>query len=661
MNRIGVRAGTLVAALSLLAPAIQAGLNHWTSIGPEGGPISVLVTDPRRPGSIYASGGTLVFHSSDRGDHWAPLDLGLDILVRRLVIDPRDSRLYLAGSEALLMSDDQGGHWSRIGQELSGLELYDVTLDSGNPDALAVATNKGVWMSSDRGATWRQQLSTEEVRSVRVSGAGIFAVTRFHQLAVSRDAGHTWWVGYIEEYGVVDLALDPGDPDTVYLSIEYGAQLLKSTDGGRNWSPACSGLPVYGCFLRLYADPRSPGTVYGALWDQDRPDVGRRVFVTRDGAASWTPFACPGAFASLAFDPEDIGTIYTGTQGEGVFRSTDQGGHWETINQGLAASDVHDIEALPDSRILAGVHGQGILSRSGDSWLTLVSSRNLSGNIDADPHQPGHVFATIQDHDYSFSALYETGDGGATWQKNPVELHGETAKVAVSPDRPQTVYIAIAYMMFEAPQGGVIKSTDGGISWGPTGTGKNSPTWDVVVSPGQPDTVYIVCGDDWNWGSARHGIYKTVDGGATWKQIHPDEYVFSLVVDPRDPNTIYAGARGVVYKSTDAGGAWQDLDLNSPASDVVALAIDPQEPALLWAGLNAHGRTGSKSGVFVSSDGGVSWQEFNDGLGCRAITCLAIDPSRPRSVCAGTEGGGAWTLQLDRPRMQRQPSRRPGR
>jgi len=228
-----------------------------------------------------------------------------------------------------------------------------------------------------------------------------------------------------------------------------------------------------------------------------------------------------------------------------------------------------------------------------------------------DPHQPEHVFTVITGKDGR--GLYESTDGGATWKKNPVDLR-DRAKIAIPHDR--------------------------------AGTGNGSPAWELAVPPSQPETVCIVAGDRGGWTSLLHGICKTTDGGTTWKKIHPDEYVYSLLVDPSDSNTIYAGARGVVYKSTDAGTTWQNLSLDSPASDVVALTIDPADPALLWAGLDARGKAGAKTGVLVSSDGGATWQEFSHGLGCKRITCLAIDSRRPHSIVAGTAGGGVWSLRL---------------
>ena len=642
-----VRAAILVASLSLLIPATQAGVNRWTPIGPEGGLISLLVADPQNPGTIYASagnyrGGTVLFRSSDGGGHWTLLNLGLDeVLIERLVIDPRDSRLYLAGSAGLLRSDDRGQTWRRLGEELSGVEVRDLAIDPGNPDLLAVASNKGVWISSDRGETWRQS-NGEFTHRVWASRAGFFYINGAVDLRVSRDGGQTWALVPVLD-GLEDLGFDPQDPNIIYAST-YNDRIFKSTDGGKSWHQASSGLPTdinESVFDQLYLDPARPETVYTV-------EVRGGVFVTRDGGASWLPFESPAVPSSMAFDPSNTSTMYIGAEGQGVFRSTDRGEHWESANRGLYGSWIYDIETQPRSEVNIGTFGLGMQSWTGDSWLPsnsgMPGSRFLVQDIEPDPHQPRHLLAVVEgDTD---RGLYESTDSGSTWKKTSYELR-DTATLAISPDLPNTIYMALGSVLGGwGARGGVVKSTDGGTTWTTTGTGYSSPTWELDLVPGQPETVYIVSGDRGGWSSLLLGIHKTTDGGATWKKVHPDEYVYCLRIDPQAPNTIYAGAGGVIYMSTDGGGSWRNLSIESPASDVVALAIDPRDPAVLWAGLDAHGKAGSKTGVFVSSDQGVTWQEFNDGLGCRRITCLAFDPDRPDRIYAGTAGGGVWSLRV---------------
>lgn len=100
--------------------------------------------------------------------------------------------------------------------------------------------------------------------------------------------------------------------------------------------------------------------------------------------------------------------------------------------------------------------------------------------------------------------------------------------------------------------------------------------------------------------------------------------IFSLVIDPLTPDTLYAGtSEGGVFKSTDGG--------------IYSLAIDPLEPSILYAG--------TYNGVFKSSNSGASWEAFNAGLTNPDVTSLAIDPLTPDNLFAGTHGGSVFAFQ----------------
>jgi photosystem II stability/assembly factor-like uncharacterized protein len=95
---------------------------------------------------------------------------------------------------------------------------------------------------------------------------------------------------------------------------------------------------------------------------------------------------------------------------------------------------------------------------------------------------------------------------------------------------------------------------------------------------------------------------------------------------------------GLLYKSSDGGGHWSTIfSTNLAESGVYALAIDPQNPANLYAG--------TYHGIYNSVDGGVNWSPLNDGLANSFISVLAIDPAAPANVYAGTVGGGLYVLE----------------
>ncbi len=190
---------------------------------------------------------------------------------------------------------------------------------------------------------------------------------------------------------------------------------------------------------------------------------------------------------------------------------------------------------------------------------------------------------------------------------------------------------------YPAPSAGpsaIYKSTDDGKIWSQVATGFSIRPLTLVIDPKEPSTLYA--GSDYD-------IYKSVDGGSTWRVASHDirgyGYVRALALDPLDPATLYASTFEwgsnvyPIFKSTDAGSTWRSL---SYLPTVSALAINPRDPSTLYAG--------TYLGVFRSTDGGVRWQEFNTGLTNRNIAALAIDWTGTRLHAGGV--GGVFDFQI---------------
>ena len=111
--------------------------------------------------------------------------------------------------------------------------------------------------------------------------------------------------------------------------------------------------------------------------------------------------------------------------------------------------------------------------------------------------------------------------------------------------------------------------------------------------------------------------------------------ITALAIDPANPATLYAGANGGgVFKSADGGANWAAVSMGLTGVYVFALAIDPADPATLYAGADA--------GVFKSTDSGASWTVANLGLTIPDVSTVAIDPMTPATLYAGTSGGGVF-------------------
>jgi photosystem II stability/assembly factor-like uncharacterized protein len=193
---------------------------------------------------------------------------------------------------------------------------------------------------------------------------------------------------------------------------------------------------------------------------------------------------------------------------------------------------------------------------------------------------------------------------------------------------------------------GFAKTADGGANWAPLSLGNPSlvypdqldiPGAGLVIDPTNPATLYA---------PNQAGISKSTDGGKTWGSPTLGPGVNALAIDPTNPNVLYAAtglptpnSRGL-FKSTDGGANWQPInsgldDLIAGGTPVSVLLVDPGNPDIVYAGAEGYG-------VFKSGNGGLSWSAFNDGLANLYVRTLAIGAQH--IVYAGTRGG---VFQID--------------
>jgi photosystem II stability/assembly factor-like uncharacterized protein len=140
----------------------------------------------------------------------------------------------------------------------------------------------------------------------------------------------------------------------------------------------------------------------------------------------------------------------------------------------------------------------------------------------------------------------------------------------------------------------------------------------AIAAHAPSHTIYI--------GGEGGGVLKSTDGGATFVSVNSALTVLSMVMDPNDPNVVYAGGA----KTTDGGATW--IDLGGHAAGFV-LAMDPNDPNIVYSGL---------SGVEKTTDGGMTWVPASQGLGDAQIFSFAINPFNPNVLFAGTTGDGAF-------------------
>ncbi len=248
----------------------------------------------------------------------------------------------------------------------------------------------------------------------------------------------------------------------------------------------------------------------------------------------------------------------------------------------------------------------------------------------------------------------ETFAGLALRNIGPGLMSGRIADVALDPTDRATWYVA-------AGSGGVWKTTDNGTTWTPIFDHEGSYSIGcVTVDPSDPSTVWVGTGENV---SGRHvgygdGVYRSRDGGRTWDHLglEHSEHIAKIVVDPRDSATVWVASEGPlwsaggergVYKTSDGGKSWRQVLAISEDTGATDLEADPADPDTLYAATYERRRKtwallagGPESGIYKSTDGGESWRRLTTGLpqGDLGKIGLAVSPQRPEVVYATIEG-----------------------
>jgi photosystem II stability/assembly factor-like uncharacterized protein len=263
------------------------------------------------------------------------------------------------------------------------------------------------------------------------------------------------------------------------------------------------------------------------------------------------------------------------------------------------------------------------------------------------------------------SGVWKTTDGGATWSaKSDSAPALGIGAIAIAPSSPNVVYAGTGSWWDGV---GVLKSTDKGETWQLlpstfSGLGGPSEFWSagfifyaMAVSPADPN---VVLAGAWYGTQNRAGIYRSADGGATWKQVFSGGRGSSIVWDPGSPQTVYAAigeyywpANNGIYKSVDGGLTWRSssngIDSSLfPQSQSTVLTICSSEPTVLYA--SVPGLNGGTLGVFKTVDGATNWTKIPAPQASRAFL-VGVHPQDPNTVIVGDvtlyrsrDGGQTW-------------------
>jgi len=375
------------------------------------------------------------------------------------------------------------------------------------------------------------------------------------------------------------------------------------------------------------------------------------------------PAVMSGRITAIDVVSASTRTIYVGTAGGGIWKSTNAGSSFKPVfdkyvqSIGALVIDQKEPETVwagtGESNMRNSVSvGTGLYKSTdgGSNWklVGLDSTEHIS-KIAIDPSDNNTVYVAAPGPLWSDSkhrGLYKTSDGGATWKKILyTDAKTGCADIVIDPKNPNTLYASM-WTFRRTPwsfsSGGktsaLMKSTDGGKTWTKIQNGMEGNEFGricLAISPSDPNRLYAIAE------SQKTQLYMTSDGGQNWVKksgsmnVSWRPFYFSVImVDPIDPQRIYRPSLSLSI-STDGGESFKEASFEGGwvHSDHHALWINPNN--------NNHLLLGTDGGVYQSLDKGNSWQMFNN-LPVSQFYHVSIDDQVPYNVYGGLQDNGSW-------------------
>jgi photosystem II stability/assembly factor-like uncharacterized protein len=351
-----------------------------------------------------------------------------------------------------------------------------------------------------------------------------------------------------------------------------------------------------------------------------------------------------GIVSALAVDPIHPNIIFagSGTENGGIWKSSDNGMNWKRSDRGILSQSVPQymnitalvIDPNTPSTLYAGIDWGGVFKSvdGGDHWKQINTDRIKSMAID--PHNSGTVYIG------TLNSMYKTINGGETWEnilQPEFPTKGNISSITIDPAFSSIIY-AGSTSIEGGGKSGVFKSLDGGKTWSFSDTGlENMDVEAIVIDPIQSTILYAatiqVCGCGEGVSEYGGGVFKSLDGGSSWKRILNGRFQ-SLAIDPKVPSTLFVGANYGLFISKNGGEKWNKLRIDEVPLSVHSIYINPISPSNMIIG--------TSGGIFKSNNFGTTWSESNLGLHGSKVLALAEDPKEPGVIIASVEDRGLY-------------------
>ena len=658
-------------------------IRQWEVTGPWGGDVRALVASPDDSNLLYlGTGDGQIFRSIDGGRTWRRLKPGLDkrgLSVDSIVIDPRNSKVVYVGvwpvgrdqEGGVFKTEDGGEHWKLLdGTRKMSVRSFAIAPSNSNFLIAGSANDdlnlNGVFRSTDAGTTWERispvgdkEIHNIESAAIDPRNTNIIYIGTWHLPWKTTDGGASWKqagnqiAGMINDSDIFGISVDAAKPNLVYVNACSG--IFRSVNAGEKWVKL-PGIPFSARrTYTLLPHPSEPNTIFAG--------TSEGLWRSKDGGKRWMLLTSKTMVVrSIVVTPDKPRRVLIATDDFGIRISDNLGDDFVDSNTGFIHR--HILAIQPDiserGRILASVFHDGsggsvfISSDGGESWQP--SSHGMSGRdvfaFYQLPDQPNVIYAGTN------NGIFRSSDRGASWsyigaepvqkevpvKKRPAPARRRAGATELSVGRYQTVPVSKHRTSPQKKKSAV--SSKKPVQKQPA---KSEPlSGNSVELTRQVDDITGFVDNEGRHGllaATMDGLYRTLDETRGWERVSIDGYesggrVFSVATHKDTPLKIFAGTKQGLYISNDGGQSWEHADRGPNDMYVKAIAQDPREASLVVIGTNQF--------IFRSTNGGRTWVRRGGGLPSGDFTSVVINPTNPDEVMAADYSHGGVYRSIDK-------------
>lgn len=636
---------------------------RWRLIGPYRAGRALGVTGVRGQPEVYYFGsvGGGVWKTNDAGRTWNPIfDSQPVASIGAIAIAPSDPQvIYVGSGEADMRSSISGGNgmykskdggktWAHIGLRDSR-QIGRILVDPNDANRVFVAalghaygpnTERGVYRSSDGGQSWQRVLFKDE------------------------------------NTGAIDLAFEPGSPQTIYAALWQtrrppwsvyapsngpGSGLYRSRDRGEHWEQVAGhGLPSEGVGrIGIALAPSNPLRIYLLV---DAKEGG--LYRSDDGGQNWKRVSNDRRiwqrgwyFGELSVDPKDPDTVYV--PNTAAYKSRDGGVTFEAWKGAPGGDDYHELWIDPDvpqRMILSCDQGAIVTRNAGETWSSWFNQpTGQFYHVATDNRFPYWVYGAQQDSGSAATPSRSEYRSLNIHDWRPVEAGDENGYIAPDPLNRGVIY------------GGFVTRqdlSDEQIQWMPptlahSGSYRQTWTLPLVFSPTDARVLYF----------GSQVLFRTADGGDSWQAISPDltredpgvpenldpataadapagrrrGVIYTIAPSYVRTGEIWAGTDdGLIHVTQDEGKSWKDVTPSeiSPWSKVTHIESSHFDAGTAYAAVDRHRLEDTNPYLYRTQDLGKSWKRISRGIPEGSfLNCVREDPVRKGLLYACTEKG----------------------